>query len=360
MNNQRTNIAFENFLMHIFKNLQFEVQSESTHQGPDRKFQIDLVILRDGLSTWVEVKFYRDDRVNGKHVNIAAAQLIENLKFSPPKTTGLLVVSAFLDQVTKTDIEEAFGIVIWDRSDLYNLIKHELKDGALLDEFEQLLLQAKQGLDTQDVFNKVSAPTKDLTDYLFGQHASSPTPASPTSPPSGGKKLCQELNAIPQGKPGWRKYEGKCMEILKYIFDTELANWDAQNTTDDELSRFDMICRVVQQTGFWGSLIQSFHTRYVLFEFKNYSDPIGQDQIYTTERYLYLRGLRSVGFIISRAGGKPQAFKASKGALREHGKLIMILTNEDLCKMLNMKDEGDNPSDHLSDLLDNFLISLSR
>jgi hypothetical protein len=98
----------------------------------------------------------------------------------------------------------------------------------------------------------------------------------------------------------------------------------------------------------------------VLFEFKNYSKPITQDQIFTTERYLYLRGLRSVGFIVARNGGSKKAVAASKGALRENGKLLMILDNTDLKIMLDMKDAGLSASDHLSDKLDDFLITLSR
>jgi len=58
--------------------------------------------------------------------------------------------------------------------------------------------------------------------------------------------------------------------------------------------------------------------------------------------------------------GSPQAVKAAKGALREHGKLILILDNEDLYKMLEMKADGRVPSDYLSGKLDDFLISLSR
>jgi len=121
-----------------------------------------------------------------------------------------------------------------------------------------------------------------------------------------------------------------------------------------------MICRVISKNDFWRNLIQSFQSRYVLFEFKNYTEPIGQDQVYTTERYLYLRGLRSVGFIIAPKGGNKQAHKAAKGALREHGKVILILSNDDLCKMIGLKDSGGEPSDYLSDKLDEFLISLSR
>ena len=96
------------------------------------------------------------------------------------------------------------------------------------------------------------------------------------------------------------------------------------------------------------------------FEFKNYCDPIGQNQIYTTERYLYNKGLRAVGFIISPQGGNDSALKAARGALKEHGQLIIILKNNDLSAMLKLKDNNENPNDYMADLLDKWLINLSR
>jgi hypothetical protein len=138
-----------------------------------------------------------------------------------------------------------------------------------------------------------------------------------------------------------------------------LSIWKRQTTTDDELSRFDLICRITSNDDFWKTIVQSFHSRYILFEFENYSKKIGQNQIYTKERYLFTKALRSVSFIISRIGANEQAITASKGALREQGKLILILNRNDLCKMLELKDNGGSPNDYISQLLDEYLISLS-
>lgn len=358
MKQARLGYAFENLLMELFQKLNFQVEREKIIHKEWSK-EVDFVLSKDGSVTWVEVKFYRDDRVSNSNIMNAVSQLASLLTNATENEKGLIIVSAYVAGTLKEEIQTKYGIIVWDRTDLYLLIKSVQEGDKLLEDFEQLLLEAKQGTDTSYVFEKIEKKPKHYTEYLKALQTPFPQKRN-VSRPKKGSELCLELNAIPGGRDGWRQYELKCIEILKYIFEEELSNWDAQNSTDDELSRFDMICRIIGQGGFWGSLIQSFHTRYVLFEFKNYSDPIGQDQIYTTERYLYLRGLRSVGFIISRVGGKPQAMKAAKGALREHGKLIIILDNKSLCKMLQMKDSGDNPSDLLSDILDDFLISLSR
>ncbi len=80
----------------------------------------------------------------------------------------------------------------------------------------------------------------------------------------------------------------------------------------------------------------------------------------TTEKYLHQRALRSVAFIISRKGISDNAIKFSQGAMREHGKLIITLTDEDLCVMLDMKENGDDPNDYMFEKVDSFLMSLPR
>ncbi|SPF53203.1 conserved hypothetical protein [Candidatus Desulfosporosinus infrequens] len=115
-----------------------------------------------------------------------------------------------------------------------------------------------------------------------------------------------------------------------------------------------------QGNEFWEFLINEFKSRYVVFEFKNYSEKIKQTQIYTTEKYLFQTALRNVGFIISRMGASTNAIKSAKGVLRETGKLIVNLTDYDLKEMLNMKDSGSEPSDYLFSIVDKFLLELEK
>ena len=90
----------------------------------------------------------------------------------------------------------------------------------------------------------------------------------------------------------------------------------------------------------------------MVFEFKNYSDPITQKEIYTTEKYLYSKALRSVGILISAHGYDENAFWAAKGCLRENGKLIVLLETKDLIEMNKMKIDQEDPSNYLLDKLD--------
>ena len=98
----------------------------------------------------------------------------------------------------------------------------------------------------------------------------------------------------------------------------------------------------------------------MIFEFKNYSEKITQKEIYTTERYLYAKALRSVAIIVSANGYEENAYWAAKGSLRENGKLIMLFDTKDLIAMNKMKIEQEDPANYLLDRFDDLLLNLEK
>ena len=54
------------------------------------------------------------------------------------------------------------------------------------------------------------------------------------------------------------------------------------------------------------------------------------------------------------------AQKASRGSLRELGKLIICLSDEEVNKLIDMKNNDENPADYLEVLLDNMLMDLEK
>ena len=168
------------------------------------------------------------------------------------------------------------------------------------------------------------------------------------------------MRELKRGKATWPDYEKICEEILKYLFPNDLQGWHKQKSTDDGLNRFDYVCRIRPTTDFWQFVVHHLDSRYAVFEFKNYSEKIKQGQVLTTEKYLLERGLRRVAVVFSRLGADTNATKMTRGAMREHGKLILVLNDEDVCKMLHMKERGEDPSDFLFEATDDFLLALAR
>ena len=169
-------------------------------------------------------------------------------------------------------------------------------------------------------------------------------------------QLCQD------GRPTFTKYEELCYKLLKNAFSDDLALWREQQKSNKDLYRFDLLCRIKDgnQKTFWSILERYFNSKYVIFEFKNYSEKITQKEIYTTERYLYAKALRSVAIIVSANGYEENAYWAAKGSLRENGKLIMLFDTKDLIAMNKMKIEQEDPANYLLDRLDDLLLNLEK
>ncbi len=165
----------------------------------------------------------------------------------------------------------------------------------------------------------------------------------------------------------YKDYQELCCEALKYLFEDELTLWEKQEHTDENIFVFDLICKIKncdQGSGtrkeFWEILENYFDTKYIIFEFKDYKDKITQREIFTTEKYLYPRALRSVAIIISVCGADKNAEKAIQGVLREQKKLLLVLDNEDMIRMLYKKNNSDDATSILSEKLDKLLIDLEK
>jgi hypothetical protein len=155
-------------------------------------------------------------------------------------------------------------------------------------------------------------------------------------------------------------FEELCFEIVKFLFEGHLSNWQDQEDSDTKLHRFDVIARITSENEFWLTLQNHFKAKYIIFEFKNYTKKITQKEIYTTEKYLYLPAMRSVAIIISREGANDNALSAARGALREHGKIILNLSIEQICGLLKLIEDGKNASEGMITILDEMLMHIER
>jgi hypothetical protein len=175
-----------------------------------------------------------------------------------------------------------------------------------------------------------------------------------------GMEFIKRLDVIPEGSDGWRKFEQWCTEVVGHLFGRQFGFSQPQGPSDHGMHRRDLLVRLRPSHDFWTALAHDFRSRYVLFEFKNYEHPIGQDEIYSTEKYLFTTALRSVCFIIARNGANENANSAASGALREAGKLIIILDIQEVRNMLAASDDGQEPEILLHKRLDDALTKMLR
>jgi hypothetical protein len=306
----------------------------------------DLVGTQNSERWAIEVKFYRTSTAQPRLIESAATRLVRN-GAKEKMARGMLIVSCVLPDPLRSELEKRFTVVFVDREELR---LWAISSPALVDELNSLLEEDPENIQRQHVIgaNEVGVRSRPLD--------ASALPAQDKK----GSALCQGLRQIALGKEGWSSYEKQCEAILRYLFDHDLHGWHSQNETDDRLNRFDFVCRVRSQNGFWKFLVDHLNSRYIVFEFKNYSGMIGQGPILTTEKYLLERGLRRVAVIFTRKGVSTAGKKMIQGAMREHGKLILVLDDEMVCAMLRMKELGEDPGDFLFERTDEFLLTLPR
>ncbi|HRP09943.1 MAG TPA: hypothetical protein PLK37_02810 [Terricaulis sp.] len=292
----------------------------------------------------VEAKFQRSVWASNSTMRNAFARL-QAAREKANAVAAILITNTAHDLLLRQEAE-SYGIIVFDAEVLAAIIS---SDGSLREEFENLqreaLLSPPKNYD----------PIADLPS-LF-EH---PPEAAVSLPKvTTGEALWERINAITPGREGARKYEQRCEEALRYLFEGDLTAWRSQKPTD-QLHRFDLIARVSSRNDFWNCLRDRFGGQYIIFEFKNYSSRIGQAEIFTTEKYLFPKALRTVALLLSRKGGDDHAQAAARGALRESGKVILNLSDDELRSMLLLKDLGEEPSNILLGLLDEMLMSIER
>ena len=173
----------------------------------------------------------------------------------------------------------------------------------------------------------------------------------------------EQLKDIQPGKEFFKEYEKICTEILKNVLGEYLSLWAVQEHSNDGLYCFDLCCKIKNGVNqdFFNTIQNYFNTKYIVFEFKNYKEKITQREIYTTEKYLYKKALRSVAIIVSREGASRNALSATKGCLRENGKLILCLSDKDLNELIRIKEKDEQPTvEFFEAMLDDILIHLEK
>lgn len=88
--------------------------------------------------------------------------------------------------------------------------------------------------------------------------------------------LIEEMRLCNTGKLMANKYEKVCLKLLKNAFSDDLTLWKELQPSNNNLYRFDFLYRIKdgEQKSFWAILEKYFNSKYVIFEFKNYGNPI--------------------------------------------------------------------------------------
>lgn len=297
---------------------------------------------KDSEHLIIAVKYWSSKKI----ANSTLEKIIEELRLGRTLSDNrkvTLVTNSVVDKEQRKGICKD-DICIVDSSDLL-AFSRQIKDKNIENNLKRILPFAIDEINTKFVSTNIPESTEKLDDLI---------------------KKYEEW--MPDGTTSQsKKYEELCTEALKQLFENELTLWKEQQRSNDGVFRFDLICKIKSyseerefQKEFWRIAEKYFNTKYIVFEFKNYKKQIKQAEIFTTEKYLYGIALRKIAILISVCGADENAKKAIRGSLREQGKLIMSLDNQDMINMLKMKKKNKDVTGYLSGKLDEILVELEK
>ena len=340
-------IAIEGFCSRLFQSFNYKVEQEKPLGN--NKDTPDIIIHFDKYTAVIEAKAYRDRYVSKRTIDIAINQLQKYKLVAQDNQLSVddffLILFCEVDEQYKRQVHSEYKINIWDIANLLYICK---ESNEFSEELNKLVYYPIGGI----------APSEPITS--ISQSIAFPQGNVNVIEPTECEDFERKLRSCKTGRNASLEYEQICTEIIQYLFDGEFTQSSDQHKTGDDLFRMDLLCGIKGTTAFWELLIRHYNTRFVVFEFKNYTKQLAQNLIYITEKYLFNSALRNVAIIVSRKGFSRNAGTVSLGCLKEDGKLIIDLTDDDLISMLHKKQDGEEPSDYLLWKTERLLMSVSK
>jgi len=117
--------------------------------------------------------------------------------------------------------------------------------------------------------------------------------------------LKERLLSCPGGQEHWTEFQTLCKDILVYLFVPPLDEPMVESKTETGHQRRDIIFPIPYNAkGFWAMIMHKYHAEALIVDCKNYSSPIGQDEIIRISRYL---GKKRLGLFAITIGRLPPA-----------------------------------------------------
>lgn len=340
---------FEGIVLEI---LEWFFSNSVTRLEKETRYTPDFLIERFGIVG--EIKFFSSMRVPRGTVEISVFRMT-NVGREVGLPTGVIITTE-IDGYGRIKLNEHLSIVRWGLPELLYLCRGNQTVK------QKLIRFLKRALPFSSVDSlKPRRPNLGHSSFrweLDPNRRSEKPEAIPVDFDS--SDFCQSYRQLGHEKNDARQFETLCVQALQYCLGEHFGKWHPQSRTENGLSVMDLVGRISSVHDFWRMIRDEFRSPYVVFEFKWYKEPVGQTQVFTTEKYLFRTALRSVSFLISGSGLTDNANAAARGALREHGKLIVPVTADQLCEMVTLKENGEDPVTVLSDIVDEILMRLER
>jgi hypothetical protein len=166
---------------------------------------------------------------------------------------------------------------------------------------------------------------------------------------------------VPAGHGDFRLFEDVVRLIFNFLFLGDLGEGRAQSRTDPEdegVEIRDLVFRNQADSGFWKDLKDKYSASEVVVDAKN-KDLLTRDDL--RQLYCYLKpALGFWGFIVCRSEQPRTIHAFSRDVFNNfiQSRGLLILCDDDLRRMVQMKNRGQNPTTYLREKMSDFVRSV--
>lgn len=168
-------------------------------------------------------------------------------------------------------------------------------------------------------------------------------------------ELIGRLRCCRKGKSNWSEYEDICSAIFQTLFVPPLGRSQKQSRTVMGIRRRDFIFPNHVKSGLWFDVGNQYKGRFVLLECKNLKEKISVPEIDQTATYLSDKGLGLFAITVSRTKLDEKAEIVAISKWKDQGKLIIVLQDEHLIKMLELWSRQEDYEGIIQEQIDVFL-----
>jgi hypothetical protein len=314
---------FQGIVMRLYQLLGWRVEAEIVANTSLGRFEVDAVATAPNRARQIlEIKWRRGPIASTAFLRNAAAEFRDRTSRGRDESDRVLVVSGAAAPELREWLLKRFNITVQDRAAL-----REMAGGsAIALELEEIFSQSDRRRLGDEYLN---ADAFVDAEGAIADNASRARGLDLT--------LLERLDALEPGVKNAKEFERLCSDIIGFVFGDFLLDRKFQSPTELGLDVLDIVYRVKPGNRFWDALTRDFRARVIVFECKNHSGAIGPQQIFTTERYLSRSAMRPICFMLCRKPAKKNVLRAAAGALRESGKLVVMLSDEDLKDLIKAR-----------------------
>lgn len=171
------------------------------------------------------------------------------------------------------------------------------------------------------------------------------------------KESAQLKSKLSQMEPGTRdasKYQRVVLEVLNFLFNPELIDGETEVGTVDGTERRDIIFTNDSDGSFWSYIRTEHSSIFIMFEVKNAKK---LNNLYFNQVATYLGDrLGRLGFIVTRNTLEEAQEKKAFSIYNDSNprKVILTLSDNDLCNMIDMKCRNGDPMRYVQKLYRDF------